>query len=234
MPSHAACIVAIHGAVANAATWIPLQRATKDFAVVLALDLPGHGTRRHETFDLESAIASLTAIVHAQSVERPTLLAGDSLGGYLALAVAARLGDAVNGVLAGSCTYPMRGIAGAAARASLGAGRLVPDRIIRAVIERSCAADVAAAIRARGLAPAMRDITLRALLGRDVRADIAAVRAPIVFLDGALDVPIVWYARAFARTARDGRAVIVPFATHGVGLSHPEVFATAAREQLAI
>lgn len=228
-----ACIVAIHGAVANAATWIPLQRVLGDTVEVLAADLPGHGSRRGEIFDLEAAVASLTATVLAQSTDRPTLVAGDSLGGYLALAVAARAGVAVRGVIAGSCTFSMRGLAGAFARASLVLGALVPAAAVAAVIERSCAADVAAAIRERGLAPAMRSATLRALLDRDVFGDVANAVSPIVFIDGAFDIPIAWYAHTFARAARNGRAVVVPFATHGVGLSHPDAFAAAARALFA-
>ena len=79
----------------------------------------------------------------------------------------------------------------------------------------------------------MRAATLRALLGRDVLRVVAGVVAPIVFIAGAFDIPIAWYANAFARAARHGRAVIVPFATHGVGLSHPKAFAAAAHALLA-
>jgi pimeloyl-ACP methyl ester carboxylesterase len=225
--------VAIHGAVANAATWIPLQRALGDDADVLAFDLPGHGTRRAEAFDLEAAIGALTAMVVAEAALRPTVVAGDSLGGYLALGVAARAGYAVRGVIGGSCTFPMRGVAAAFARATLVLDPLVPAGAIAAVIAHACAPDVAEAIRERGLAPAMRGATLRALLGRDVMRDVAGIVSPIVFISGAFDIPIAWYANTFARAARDGRAVSVPRATHGVGLSHPEAFAAAARALFA-
>lgn len=196
-------------------------------------DLPGHGTRRGELFDLEAAIVELCATVTAAVAERNVILAGDSLGGYLALAAAARSGAALRGVVAGSCTYPMRGTAALVARLSLLGDALVPARAFEGLMRRVCPADVASAIVERGLAPAMRGATLRALLGRDVFADVAAIRAPVAFIDGAFDVPIVCYARAFANAAQDARAVIVPRATHGVGLTHAGVFADAIRVQLA-
>jgi pimeloyl-ACP methyl ester carboxylesterase len=93
--------------------------------------------------------------------------------------------------------------------------------------------DVSAAIIARGFAPRMRGITLRALIGRDVFADVVAIDAPIVFIDGAFDIPIVFGAAAFARAARRGRYRIVPRAGHGIGLTHPAAFAGAVRRCFA-
>ena len=72
-------------------------------------------------FDPASAEAMIVAIKAAAKV-------GDSLGGYLVLAAGAQLGDAVAGVVAGSCTFAMRGLAGAVARMSL-----VPGMLIRRV-----------------------------------------------------------------------------------------------------
>jgi pimeloyl-ACP methyl ester carboxylesterase len=221
-------ILAIHGAVANAATWIPLRRCLGEAADLDAGDLPGHGERAAERFAFEAAVAELTAGVMTESSRRPTIVVGDSLGGYLALAVAARAGGAVSGVIAGSCTYPMRGPSALLARASLLADPFIPPGAVTFVMRHSCAPDVAEAIVRRGLNPALRGATLRALLGYDVLRDIAAIRAPIVFIAGAFDIPIAWCLQRFVRAAPRARGVIVPRATHGVGLTHPAVFARAA------
>ena len=227
-------VVAIHGAVANAATWIPLRRALGDAIEVRAHDLPGHGLRQSEPFALERSIAELSAVIGSEAARRPAVLVGDSLGGYLALAVAARAGSTIRGVVAGSCTFPMRGLAAIAARATLCAERFVPAGVIAALIRAACAPDVAGAIVSRGLAPATRGITLRALLGHDVLADVAAIDAPIVFVDGQFDIPIVNVGPMFERRARAGQLIVVPRATHGVGLSHPDVFAGAVRSLFAM
>jgi non-heme chloroperoxidase len=222
-------VIAIHGAVANAATWIPLERALGDAIDLCAGDLPGHGLRRNEPFVFERAVDELSARVLDEAARRPVVLAGDSLGGYLSLAVAARAGAVLRGVVAGSCTFPMRGIATMLARLSLVADPLVPAGAIAALMRRSCAPDVAEAILARGLVPAMRGATLRALLGRDVLADVAAIPVPIVFIDGQFDIPIVNVALHFARRARSGSLIVVRRAAHGVGLTHPAAFAGAVK-----
>jgi hypothetical protein len=41
----------------------------------------------------------------------------------------------------------------------------------------------------------MRNVTMRALIGHDVLADVHAIRVPITFIVGGWDVPIVWNAR---------------------------------------
>ena len=169
---------------------------------VRALDLPGHGLRRAEPFDLERAIDELVRETIVASSSRRVYLAGDSLGGYLGLAVAARTGAAVSGVIAGSCTYPMRGAWASLARASLAAGVVTATWPFVALTRLATTRDVGDAIVARGFAPAMRGVTLRALLGRDVLADVRAIAAPVVFVDGAFDFPIALFARVFARVVR--------------------------------
>jgi len=227
-------VLAIHGAVANAAAWLGLERELGAALPVDAPDLPGHGLRRAEPFVLEAVVSELSARAREVQASAPLLLAGDSLGGYLALAVAARLDTPPLGVLAGGCTFAMRGVAGAMARLTLGAdavakldGERAAARFFAGVLRREAGAEVGAAIVDRGLNVAMRAATLRALLGYDVLADVRAVAAPVVFINGARDVPIVWLAPRFARAARAGRAIAVPGVGHGVALLRPRAFAAA-------
>jgi pimeloyl-ACP methyl ester carboxylesterase len=227
-------LVAIHGAVANAATWLPVQRCLGADVEVRAVDLAGHGTRRAQDFDFGRAIDELVAEVTASATHRRVFVAGDSLGGYLALAVAAAAGPAVAGVIAGSCTYPMRGLPAVLARASLVGDAVTAEWPFIALARLVSSPDVSAAIVARGFAPRMRGVTLRALLGRDVWADVRAIDAPIVFVDGAFDFPIALYAAAFARAARRGTYRLVARAGHGVALTHPAAFTTAIRACIAL
>lgn len=226
-------VIAIHGAVANAATWIPVRRCLGETCELRASDLPGHGVRRAEPFDFGAAVRDLVREVREAAVRRRVFVAGDSLGGYVALAVAAQVRAAVSGVIAGSCTFPMRGAAALAARLSLAGDIVTAEWPFRVLARLIADPDVSAAIIARGFAPRMRGITLRGLIGRDVFADVVAIDAPVVFVDGAFDFPIVFGAAAFARAARRGRYRIVPHAGHGVALTHPAAFADAVRRCLA-
>lgn len=218
-------VIAVHGAAVNGATWLPLERLVPAGVEVIADDLPGHGRRRDEPFDFASAVGGIVAT--ARSASPRTVLVGDSLGGYLVLAAAAQLGDAIAGVVAGSCTFAMRGLAGAVARISLVPGTVIPPAAVRALIRRICEPDIARAIEARGLAPAMRNITLRALIGHDVLADVRTIRVPVTFIVGAWDIPIVWNAMRFSRAAIAGRVIVEPGAPHGVGILRPAAFARA-------
>jgi len=204
---------------------MPLERILPDSVRVIADDLPGHGVRRDEPFDFASAVGGIVAA--ARKAGPSTVLVGDSLGGYLVLAAAAQLGDSIAGVVAGSCTFAMRGLAGAVARISLIPGMVIPPGAVRAPIDRVCEPDVACAIEARGPAPAMRNVTTRALIGHDVLADVRAIRVPITFIVGGWDVPIVWSAARFARAAVAGRVIVEPNAPHGVGILRPAAFAAA-------
>ncbi len=218
-------VIAVHGAAVNGATWIPLKRILPASVALIADDLPGHGERRDEPFDFASAVGGIIAA--ARSAGPRTVLVGDSLGGYVVLAAGAQLGDAIAGVVAGSCTFAMRGLAEAVAHISLVPGMLVPPGAMRTLIYRICEPDVARAIETRGLAPAMRNVTMRALLGHDVLADVRAIRAPITFIVGGWDVPIVWNAARFARAAVAGQVIVEQNAPHGVGILRPAAFAGA-------
>ena len=160
---------------------------------------------------------------------RRVFLAGDSLGGYLALAVAAAAPGAVAGVIAGSCTYPMRGPAAWLARLSLVADVITSEWPFVVLAKRFASPDIASAIIARGFAPRMRGHTLRALLGHDVLGDIAAITVPVVFVVGAFDVPIVWCASSMARAGSHTSVRVVRGASHGVAFTHPSAFAEAIR-----
>jgi pimeloyl-ACP methyl ester carboxylesterase len=204
---------------------MPLERILPASIELIADDLPGHGERRDEPFDFASAVGGIVAA--ARSAGSRTVLVGDSLGGYLVLAAGAQLGDAIAGVVAGSCTFAMRGLAGAVARISLVPGMVIPPGAVRTLIYRLCEPDIACAIKARGLTPAMRNVTMRALLGHDVLADVRAIRVPIAFIVGGWDVPIVWNAARFSREAVAGQVIVEPNAPHGVGILRPAAFAGA-------
>ena len=92
-------IVFIHGLGSTAATWALCMAQLRDRHHVLAIDLLGHGespvpddpaeyTRDRALADIDEVLARLT---------EPPVLAGDSLGGCLALAHAATRPGAARG-----------------------------------------------------------------------------------------------------------------------------------------
>jgi pimeloyl-ACP methyl ester carboxylesterase len=54
---------------------------------VIAVDLPGHGTRAHEPFSFACAIRSLRLLIEREAGGR-VVVVGSSLGGYVAMELA--------------------------------------------------------------------------------------------------------------------------------------------------
>ncbi|WP_036968458.1 alpha/beta fold hydrolase [Promicromonospora kroppenstedtii] len=104
-------VVFVHGMRASGAIWenqIEHVRAAGHEAV--AVDLPAHGSRRHDRFTMEGAFEAVDDAV-ASLPAGPVALVGLSLGGYTSLAWAARpdTTDRLVGVVAAACTADPKG-----------------------------------------------------------------------------------------------------------------------------
>lgn len=228
-------VIALHGAVANGATWIPLSRELAPEYELWAPDLPGHGRHRDVPFALAASLASIARLVASAAPRRP-ILAGDSLGGYLALAAGARLGDALAGIVAGGCTWSMNGAGGWLARASdlppraleamLGTARI--EALAGALVARVTDAETARAIVAAGMRSRARSESLRELAGMDLVPLVRAIPVPIVFVNGRFDWPTRAGERALLAVARAG-SLELGACGHGVGIFDAPAFARALR-----
>src|ERR1017187_1311620 len=110
-PAGAPLVVLIHPTRLNRTFWTPQIDALSSSNRVLAVDLPGHGRLEQERFTLPGAVAVVRAAVDSErdSMDEtmPTVIVGLSLGGYVAMALAAEapgIADAL--VLAGSTVEP--------------------------------------------------------------------------------------------------------------------------------
>jgi pimeloyl-ACP methyl ester carboxylesterase len=199
---------------------------------VIAPDLPGHGSRRDRPFTFGEAL-TLAADALDALAPRPTVVVGDSLGGYLALALAARTSRPLAGVVAGGCTYAIAGAGGLLARASGIAqdalvaivGERIAERGLAAATRRIAAPAAADAVVAGGFRLAARGESLAELARYDTLADVRAVAAPIVFINGAWDWPLRSGEDTFLAAARMGSRIVVPRRGHGVGFTAPAAFA---------
>ncbi|MGW2094841.1 alpha/beta fold hydrolase [Promicromonospora sukumoe] len=110
-PHNPTSVVFVHGMRASGAIWenqIDHVRAAGHEAV--AVDLPAHGSRRHDRFSMAGAFEAVDDAV-ASLPAGPVALVGLSLGGYTSLAWAARpdTTDRLVGVLAAGCTADPKG-----------------------------------------------------------------------------------------------------------------------------
>lgn len=225
-------LVLVHGTRFSRTQWAgyaPLLRGLD----VVALDLPGHGRRVGERFTTDAAVAAIESAVEGGDPGVPVVLAGHSLGGYLATAYAARRPGRLAGlVLVGASAVP-RGPGAAAYRgfATL-VERVGHERAARAanrVIGRLAGADVLETLVAGGDTYAAMADAWDAVMS-DCRPELLrAVRCPVLVLCGSLDQLGV-HARGYARQCRDGRVIVVPRATHFLPLTHVELVAGLLRE----
>jgi pimeloyl-ACP methyl ester carboxylesterase len=113
-PADGRVILFIHGALANRKLYEPylLFFANAGYRCV-AIDLPGHGGRYKEELSLDSALDVINEAGQRHSPDRPFVLFGLSLGGYLSYAYLAKHPERVCGALIGDSSQrvgPNRGL----------------------------------------------------------------------------------------------------------------------------
>jgi len=216
-------VVLVHGLRTSSTMWRPqvemLRRAGRD---VVTVDLPGHGYRIERPFTLDGATRAVGERVR-QAGER-VLLVGFSLGGYVALRVAARV--PVAGVVAAGCsTSPRALLVGPWALAARAIG-LLPDRgerLNEGVVRRTVRPEAAADLAAGGWALDATTPVLREMRRSRPIADLARIDAPVWLVNGRYD-HFRGEERRFLAACRDGRLVVVPRAAHLVSLQAPVAF----------
>ncbi len=234
-------MIALHGAAVNAASLLPLQRALGEGVEVLLPDLPGHGSRRDKPFRIATALGMINDLIRNVAADVPIVLVGDSLGGYLALLAAAKAGSRVQAVVAGGASFDMRGFGGqlvgftdiAAKVFGFLAGPQRLERLFGWLAGRMTDPETVAAIMQGGLRFEARSESITALRQVNLMSAIQACVGRVYLVNGALDIPAVWYTRKFAAYARDGYAVVIPFAGHACALSHPVEFADVVHTAIA-
>jgi NADH-quinone oxidoreductase subunit B len=97
-PPDAPPIVFIHGIRLTGAMWTAQQAALADAFRTIAVDLPAHGVGASETFTLEGAVDSVAATIRKEGGGRAVVV-GLSLGGYVAMTLAAREPGLVRGLM---------------------------------------------------------------------------------------------------------------------------------------
>jgi pimeloyl-ACP methyl ester carboxylesterase len=231
-PPDAPAIVLVHGTRLSRAAWRPQLDGLSDEFRVIAVDLPGHGALVDLPFTLQAATDHVAAVIDHAAGGR-AIVAGLSLGGYVAMDLAARSPDRVTGlVLAGATreplgawTLPYRGLALVFRRGHRGMLRRFDNWFFRFRFP----AAVADPLIAGGFYPSGGAAALDALMGERFRPRLAAYPGPTLVLNGSLDLVFRLGERSFLTAARDGRRVVVPRATHLVNLDRPNTFNAAVR-----
>ena len=223
-------VVLVHGIRTSASMWRhQLEWLAAAGHPVIAVDLPGHGSRLDEPFTLDGALGAIDAGVDA--LEGPVLLVGLSLGGYYAIAYAARNPGRVLGLVAAGSSYEPGGPGLAGYRGLARIIHRLPDRglwlhtfLVRRMLPPAGVRDVLAG----GVALDVMDAGLATTGRLTPLADLRAFPGPVWLVNGAYD-HFRLHQRRFLAAARRGTLVTIPGAGHLVSLHRPHRFDTVLR-----
>ncbi len=231
-PPDAPVIVFVHGTRLARHAWsAQVADLAAEFRTIV-LDLPGHGRLAAEPFTLDGAADRVAqAIDHAGGGR--AIVVGLSLGGYVAMVLAARSPERVRGlVLAGATAEPVGprslGYLALAWAMEMFDSRGL-DALNRWFFRTRYPAAIAEPIIADGFWSDGGATALRTLVGERFSPRLAAYPGPTLLLNGEYDVFFRPGSRGFARAATNARRVLLRGATHLTNLDAPLAFNAAVR-----
>jgi pimeloyl-ACP methyl ester carboxylesterase len=221
-------LIFLHGAGMTAAMWRPQIDELGDEFAVHAVALPGHRNRAEEKFSFSTAEEEIGDVL---SDAMPSILVGLSLGGYVAIAVAAEEPPNVHGLVLSGCSIEFGALRNRViARASALLLRAWPERHQQQMQSKAFRksypewADemVVGGHHRRGYVEALRAVTKRSW-----HDQLTSYPGPVLILNGERDRMSVREQDRFAAHIPNGAVQVIQGAGHLVNLDQPAAFNAA-------
>jgi pimeloyl-ACP methyl ester carboxylesterase len=210
--------------------WTPQLPLFEGRVTVGLVDLPGHGVRVAEEFTLERCTEVIEEAVAAAPTAAPVILVGHSLGGYAAMAYAARRAHGLSGLVLAGCSATPVGAGAAAYRwVARTTDRLGPARMTRIndrVLHRLYPSERIDPVIDGGYYFAPTAAAWNAVMAECRPSMLWGVACPVLLLNGQYDQFRIGV-REVLRACRHAHVEVVRGAGHLANLDRPEAFADA-------
>jgi pimeloyl-ACP methyl ester carboxylesterase len=179
------------------------------------------------------AAERIAALIERDATGGRAILVGLSLGGYVAMAVAARWPERVAGLAIAGATAEPLGPRTILYRGLAAIFTVVPERALDAVnrwfFGWRYPPEIASPILAAGFFFAGGAAAVLSLIGEPFKPRLAAFPGPSLLLNGEFDMVFRPTERSFAAVAARPRRVLIRRATHLSNLDQPAAFTAAIR-----
>ncbi len=231
-PATAPPIVLLHGIGATRKQWAPQVRGLADAYRLIVPDLPGHGAFSGTRFTFDEAIAHLHLIIDELAGGK-ALVAGLSLGGYVAAEAAARSPNRFAGLVLTGCSGNPHGLLTIVPSSMALFSRVVGERALGCLNRRNLKSRYSKEV-AREQEQAEPSFTatqdaLSQLNGRDFLRSISAYPGPTILINGERDSLFRLEELTFLTAAQDGVLQLIRGAGHIANLEAPEAYDRALR-----
>lgn len=232
-PPGAPTIVFVHGMRVTRKMWKPQTERLSDSYRLIALDLPGHGALREVPFRLDAAVNTIAEIIDREARNARALVAGISLGGYVAMEFGARYPEKASGLVIASATVEPRGWHTFPYHVVAAAMHELPEPtlnwISRAFFQLVYPPEKAEPLISPGFFMRGAAQGLREIFGKQFAPRLAAYPGPVLLLNGAFDLGFRIHERKFLAAAQHGRLEVIPRAFHLANIDQPDAFSAAIR-----
>lgn len=212
--------------------WQPQIEALGEEYNVIAFDLPAHGSNKGQSFTLAAAIEAVDEAINHSGADR-VLLAGLSLGGYVAMAYAAQHGGRVAGLfLSGSCVQYFGRIGWHARLVVLWLWFTTQqhfEQLQRKILGRTIASRYVDLMAEYGISLTGARSSFRSMIGVNYCRLLRQYSGPVMIVNGERDAINRQYQPALAACAPDSETALIEDAGHVCNLEQPSRYTALLR-----